>query len=239
MGTMEYSSVLEIENLTISYREKMVLESVNLSIPMGVIEAVVGPNGAGKSTLLKATLDLIPKQDGQTHFFGGSLNEHRLRVAYVPQRATVDWDFPATVWDVAIMGTYGSLGWFRRPRSPEKKRTQEALERVGLSELKHRQIGQLSGGQQQRVFLARALAQNADLYLMDEPFQGVDAITEKAIVQILHDLRNAGKTLVVVHHDLQTVKAYFDRVILLNRKVVAHGPVNEIFTSDNIMKTYS
>ncbi len=236
---MQSQSVLSVENLTVAYREKVVLDNVNLDISSGVIQAIVGPNGAGKSTLLKAALELIPVREGRVSFFGGSLRENRVRVAYVPQRASVDWDFPATVWDVAIMGTYGLLGWFRRPKQAEKQRTHEALERVGLGDLKQRQIGQLSGGQQQRVFLARALAQNADLYLMDEPFQGVDAVTEKAIVEILHDLRTSGKTLVVVHHDLQTVKTYFDAVTLLNRKVLASGVVETAFTSENIMKTYT
>jgi manganese/zinc/iron transport system ATP- binding protein len=229
---------LAVEDLTVAYGDRPAVWDMDLTIPAGVVAAIIGPNGAGKSTLLKAALGLVRPVAGTVAFFGEPLRRARRRVAYVPQRASVDWDFPATVLDVALMGTYGRLGWFRRPGRAEVAVAREALARVGLSDLADRQIGQLSGGQQQRTFLARALAQQADLYLMDEPFQGVDAVTEEAIVGLLRELRSAGRTAVVVHHDLATVPEYFDWVALMNVKLIAAGPVAEVFTAERLQATY-
>lgn len=229
---------IRVEDMTVAYREKPVLWDVDADVPQGVMEAIVGPNGAGKSTLLKAILGLIPASAGSVSIFGGNLADQRQRIAYVPQRSAVDWDFPTTVLDVVIMGSYGRLGWIKRPGKAERFAAMAALEKVGMHEFASRQISELSGGQQQRVFLARALVQEADLYFMDEPFQGVDATTEKAIISLLRELRDAGKTLLVVHHDLQTVEEYFDRVLLLNVRVIASGPVKEVFTQENLRRTY-
>lgn len=227
-----------VEDFTVAYGDKPAVWDMDLTIPPGVLCAVVGPNGAGKSTLLKAGLGLIRPVAGVARFFGEPLPRVRSRVAYVPQRASVDWEFPAHVLDVALMGTYGRLGWLRRPGRAERAAAESAIQRVGLGDLAHRQIGQLSGGQQQRAFLARALAQDADLYLMDEPFQGVDAVTEEAIIGVLRELRAAGRTAVVVHHDLSTVPDYFDWVLLMNVKLVAAGPVAETFTADQLHAAY-
>ncbi len=229
---------LEVRDLTVVYREQPVLWDVDLAIPPGQLSAIVGPNGAGKSTLLKAVLGLVPRASGQVWFFGQSLREARARIGYVPQRNTVDWDFPTSVLDVVMMGLYGQLGWFRRPGKREREAAMHCLEQVSLQDLAHRQIAQLSGGQQQRVFLARALAQNADLYFMDEPFAGVDAVTEEAILRVLHGLKSRGKTVVVVHHDLETVREYFDHLTLLNVQIIASGPMEETFTSENLRRTY-
>lgn len=229
---------LEVERLTVAYQKKPVLNSVSFKIPAGKLIGVLGPNGAGKSTLLKAMLGLIPVVDGNVKIFGGDYHEQRKRVGYVPQRESVDWDFPTNALDVVMMGRYGHLGWFRRPGAAERNLAMECLTKVGMSELAGRQISQLSGGQQQRVFLARALAQTADLYFMDEPFAGVDATTEKAIVALLHELKEQGKTVMVVHHDLATVQQYFDHVLLLNGGVVAEGPTHEVFTPENLQHTY-
>jgi manganese/zinc/iron transport system ATP- binding protein len=200
--------------------------------------AVVGPNGAGKTTLIKSVLGLVPVAAGTVLVHGRPYREQRRLVAYVPQRGSVDWDFPTNVLDVVLMGTYGRLGWVRRPGARERKDALAALQEVGITDLARRQISQLSGGQQQRVFLARALVQNADLYFMDEPFQGVDATTERAIVTLLQNLRHAGKTVVVVHHDLSTVRDYFDWVTLLNVRLIASGPVADTFTEENLRATY-
>jgi len=200
--------------------------------------AIVGPNGAGKSTLIKSILGIIDPIAGSVSIYGKSYKEQRKLVGYVPQKGSVDWDFPTTAVDVVMMGTYGSLGWIKRPGKKERKIALESLEKVGMLAFKDRQISQLSGGQQQRVFLARALAQDAAIYFMDEPFQGVDATTEIAIINILKELRKAGKTVVVVHHDLQTVPEYFDWVTFLNVKKIATGPIKEIFNDDNLTKTY-
>jgi manganese/zinc/iron transport system ATP- binding protein len=229
---------LEVEDLTVAYREKPVLWDIDLTVPQGVLMAVVGPNGAGKTTLLKAALGLVRPVAGSVRVLGAPYAERRREVAYVPQRGTVDWDFPTSVLDVVLMGTYGRLGWFRRPGAAERKAALEALAKVGMTEFAGRQIAQLSGGQQQRVFLARALVQDAAVYIMDEPFQGVDATTEQAIVMLLQDLRAAGRTVVVVHHDLQTVAEYFDWVTLLNVQKIASGPVAEVFTEANLKATY-
>lgn len=224
--------------MTVAYHRKPVLWDVDLDVPEHRLIGIIGPNGAGKSTLLKATLDLVPKASGRVLIFGKPYREQRKLVAYVPQRETVDWDFPVSALDVVAMGRYGKIGWCLPVGRDHKKAAMEALERVGLAAYAKRQISQLSGGQQQRVFLARALAQDAQVYLMDEPFASVDAATEKAIVNVLHDLKSTGKTVLVVHHDLNTVAEYFDHVILLNMRVVAHGPTAETFTQENLRKTY-
>jgi manganese/zinc/iron transport system ATP- binding protein len=217
---------------------KPVLWDVDLEVPRGVLLAIVGPNGAGKTTLMRAILGLVRPAAGTVRIFDRPASRRALWIGYVPQRGSVDWDFPATVLDTVMMGTYGSLGWIRRPGPPERKRAREALAKVGMEGLAARQISQLSGGQQQRVFLARALVQDARIYLMDEPFQGVDATTERAIVAILRELRSAGRTVVVVHHDLQTVTEYFDWVALLNVRRIASGPVAEVFTEPNLRLAY-
>ncbi len=230
--------VIEARDLTVAYNESPVLWDLDIDINEGKATAIVGPNGAGKSTLLKAILGLVPIAAGATRIFDSSLDQVRQRVAYVPQRGSVDWDFPTNALDVVVMGRYGRLGWFRRPGRADREIARECLDRVGMASFADRQISQLSGGQQQRVFLARALAQQADLYLMDEPFVGVDAVTERAIVQLLHEVRDAGKTVVAVHHDLESVKDYFDNVILLNVGLIAAGPVSEVFTEENLRRTY-
>lgn len=229
---------LAIDDLTVAYQRKPVLWDIDLDIPEGALVGIVGPNGAGKSTLIKACLDLVPRASGDIRIFGEPYRKQRNRVGYVPQRESVDWDFPVSARDVVAMGMYRQLGWFRPVSRSIKKKADEALERVGIAELGRRQISQLSGGQQQRVFLARALAQDADLYFMDEPFSAVDAATERAIVTILQELRDRGKTCLVVHHDLATVSQYFDWLILLNLRVVKAGPTDTVFTRDNLKKTY-
>jgi manganese/zinc/iron transport system ATP- binding protein len=229
---------IEVTDLTVAYHDKPVLWDVDLEVPHGVLMAIVGPNGAGKTTLMKAILGLAPIAAGRVLIDGKPYAEQRRRVGYVPQRGSVDWDFPTSVLDVVMMGRYGSLGWFRRPGKAERAAALAALEKVGMADFAQRQISQLSGGQQQRVFLARALVQDADVYFMDEPFQGVDATTERAIVGLLKDLRAAGKTVLVVHHDLQTVPEYFDWVTLLNVRRIASGPVADVFTEDNLRQTY-
>ena len=229
---------LSIHDLTVAYHRKPVLWDVDLEVPAGKLIGIVGPNGAGKSTLIKAVLDLLPRASGRVTIFGKSYKESRSRVGYVPQRESVDWDFPVSALDVVAMGRYAKIGWFRPVTRSHKDAAMEALDRVGIANLAHRQISQLSGGQQQRAFLARALVQDADLYLMDEPFAAVDAATETAIVGLLQDLRSRGKTCLVVHHDLQTVREYFDEVILMNMRIVAHGPTETTFTEDNLRKTY-
>lgn len=232
------SAPLSIHDMTVAYHRRPVIWDIDYNAPFGKLIAIVGPNGAGKSTLLNAALELVPKVSGHVRFFGQPYRKVRTRVGYVPQRESVDWDFPINVSDVVAMGMYRQIGWCWPITKKYRVRAMEALEKVGMADYAHRQISQLSGGQQQRVFLARALAQAADLYLMDEPFAGVDAATERAIVALLQDLRSMGKTALVVHHDLQTVSEYFDHVILLNMRVVAAGPTSEVFTSDNLRKTY-
>jgi manganese/zinc/iron transport system ATP- binding protein len=229
---------IEVHDLTVAYHARPVLWDVDLVVPEGKLLAIVGPNGAGKTTLIKAVLGLVPLAAGWVHVYGRPYAEQRHLVAYVPQRNSVDWDFPTTVRDVVEMGRYGKLGWFRRPGRIEREKAMECLQTVGMADYADRQISQLSGGQQQRVFLARALAQDAHIYLMDEPFAGVDAVTERAIVAMLRDLRSAGKTVIVVHHDLQTVPEYFDWVALLNVRLIASGPVDEVFTPENLRRTY-
>lgn len=232
------SDAVEVRDLTVAYRERPVLWDIDLNVPEGVLMAIVGPNGAGKTTLIKAVLGLVKPAAGEILIYGRSFESQQRRVGYVPQRGSVDWDFPTNVLDVVTMGLYGRLGWFRRPGRTERASALQALEKVGMADYADRQISQLSGGQQQRVFLARALVQDAEVYFMDEPFQGVDATTERAIIALLRELRSAGKTVVVVHHDLQTVPEYFDQVLLLNVRRLASGPVEEVFTEENLRNTY-
>jgi manganese/zinc/iron transport system ATP- binding protein len=229
---------IEVHDLTVAYHRKPVLWDVDVCMPARKLIAVVGPNGAGKSTLLKAILGLVSPASGRVEIFGRSLADARQLVGYVPQREGVDWDFPIDAKGVVAMGRYGRLGWFRRPGRADHEAAASALARVGMQDFADRQISQLSGGQQQRVFLARALAQEAMLYLMDEPFAGVDAATERAIVDVLRTLRDQGRTVVAVHHDLQTVPDYFDHVVMLNMRLVASGPVASAFTPENLQKTY-
>lgn len=234
----EATGAIEVRDLTVAYRDRPVLWDVDLHVPAGVLMAIVGPNGAGKTTLIKSILGLIEPAAGQILVKGRSYDEERKSVAYVPQRGSVDWDFPTNVLDVVMMGLYGRMGWIRRPGRSEREAALAALRKVGMESFADRQISQLSGGQQQRVFLARALVQDASIYLMDEPFQGVDATTERAIVTLLQELRQSGSTVVVVHHDLQTVPEYFDWVLLLNVRRVAAGPVDQVFTDENLRATY-
>lgn len=229
---------LSVRDVTVAYHRKPVLLNVTLDIPAGALVGLVGPNGAGKSTLLKAVVDMVPRISGQVMIFGQPYPYSRGRLAYVPQRESVDWDFPATALDVVLMGTYGRLGWFRRIGKTEREQALAALAQMEIDHLAKRQISQLSGGQQQRTFLARALVQQADLYLMDEPFAAVDAATEKAIVQLMRGLQKQGKTIIVVHHDLHTVPEYFDHLVLLNQVLVAAGPMEQVFTKDNLQRTY-
>ncbi|WP_342643722.1 metal ABC transporter ATP-binding protein [Rhodoligotrophos ferricapiens] len=231
-------SPLAISGLTVGYGTKPVLFSIDFFTPPKAMVAIVGPNGAGKSTLIKAALGIVPRISGEVTVFGEPYERARQRIAYMPQRASVDWDFPATVLDVVLMGLYREIGAFRFAGARHRQVAIDCLERVGMGGLAKRQIGQLSGGQQQRVFLARALAQHADLYIMDEPFAGVDAATERAIIGVLKELNAQGKTIICVHHDLATVPAYFDHVLLLNGTKIADGPVESTFTAENLQKTY-
>lgn len=224
-------NAIEIKNLTVAYGENIALEDFNLNVEIGSLMALVGPNGAGKSTLIKTVLKFLKQITGE-------IKINRKNLAYVPQRNSVDWDFPTTLFDVVEMGCYGRVGLFKRVNKEEKAKVLKAIEQVGMLEFKDRQISELSGGQQQRAFIARALVQEADIYLMDEPFQGVDSTTEKSIVDILKKLKSDGKTLLVVHHDLQTVPTYFESVTFINKTVIASGKVKEVFTQENIDKTY-
>ena len=224
-------NAIEIKNLTVAYGENIALEDLNLNIEVGSLMALVGPNGAGKSTLIKTILKFLKQITGEIKINAKTL-------AYVPQRNSVDWDFPTTLFDVVEMGCYGRVGLFKRVSKEEKQKVLKAIEQVGMLEFKDRQISELSGGQQQRAFIARALVQEADIYLMDEPFQGVDSTTVKSIVEILKQLKAEGKTIIVVHHDLQTVPTYFESVTFINKTVIASGKVKEVFTQENIDKTY-
>ena len=237
---IQQNYAVEVEDLTVAYDSKPVLWDIDLKIPKKKLMAVVGPNGAGKTTLIKAMLGLLKPVTGFVRFTDTDTKIQKLknRIGYVPQSGSVDWDFPATVQDVVLMGCYGKLGWIRRPRQTDTELTKKMLKKVGMEDYASRQISQLSGGQQQRVFLARALAQEADVYFMDEPFKGVDAQTERAIVALLKELKEQGKTVVVVHHDLQTVPDYFDWVTLINLSIVASGPVKDVFHEENLKKTY-
>ena len=229
---------LTVRDLTVAYQEEPVLWDIDLTVPSGILMGIVGPNGAGKTTLLQTILDIVEPAAGQVRVFGTPYQESRQRVGYVPQRGSVDWDFPTDALDVVLRGLYGRLGWGRRPSAEDRDEAYAALEQVGMADYADRQISQLSGGQQQRVFLARALVQKADLYFMDEPLQGVDATTERAIIDLLRTLQERDCTVIAVHHDLQTVPEYFDRVLLLNVRRIASGPVEEVFTEENLRRTY-
>ncbi|MGL4818946.1 MAG: metal ABC transporter ATP-binding protein [Bacilli bacterium] len=229
---------LTVEGLTVAYQKKVVVENVSFSAPEGQLIGIIGANGAGKSTLIKAILELIPRVTGTVTLFDKPYNTERKRIGYVPQRESVDWDFPTNARDVVMMGCYGKMGLFSRVGGRERTIADDALRKVGMLDYADRQISQLSGGQQQRVFLARALAQDADLYFMDEPFVGVDATTEKAIIALLNELKQNGKTVLVVHHDLATVEEYFDYCMLLNKRLIAFGPTHETFTIENLKHAY-
>ena len=229
---------LEVKALSVSYQGKMVLWDINYTSPSSALICVVGPNGAGKSTFIKACLGLVPSNAGYVNFWGQTYSLQCHRVGYVPQREVVDWDFPVSVLDVVCMGVYRKIGWCRRVRNEHKKMALDALEKVDMAEFSSRHISQLSGGQQQRVFLARALVQNAELYFMDEPFTGVDAATEQAIVLVLRELREKGCTVICVHHDLSSISKYFDYVVMLNTRLIAAGKTSKVFNNKNLAKTY-
>ena len=229
---------LRTEGLTVAYQGRPALWNVTLSLPRSGLTAVVGPNGAGKSTLLKAAVGLVPAVSGTAQVLGRGVGEARREVAYMPQRNSVDWDFPATALDVAAMGLYGRIGWFGRIRRHHREAARDALARVGMADLAERQIGQLSGGQRQRVFLARALAQEARLFLLDEPFAGIDTISEEAILDVLAELERNGRHVVCVHHDLRTVANYFDHVVLLSTTVLASGAPAEVLRDNTIRRAY-
>ncbi|MCC6546256.1 metal ABC transporter ATP-binding protein [Candidatus Sumerlaeota bacterium] len=229
---------LEVHDLSVAYHQKPVLYGIDLSVPAGQLVGIIGPNGAGKSTFIKAVLGLLRPSTGWVKIFGDSYEKNCRRVGYVPQRESVDWDFPVNVMDVVLMGRYGHLRLAQRPTARDREIARECLEKVQMLPLANRQIGDLSGGQQQRVFLARALAQESDIYFMDEPFAGVDAATEAAIVELLRELKQHGKTVMVVHHDLTTATTYFDMLMLLNMRLTAFGPTAQVFNPDLLQKTY-
>jgi len=231
--------LLEFHDVTVAYGRRPVLWNVDLVVEEPCLFGIIGPNGAGKSTLLKAALGLVPVAGGSIRFFGRPFAEVRGRVGYVPQRESVDWDFPVSVTDVVLMGTYARLGWFRRPGARERQVARESLARVGLADVAERQIGALSGGQQQRVFLARALAQQADVYVLDEPMAGVDAGSQERIFRVLAELRGEGRLVVVVHHDLRTAAEWFERVALIDMRLVASGPTADVLTPANLQRTYA
>lgn len=238
MNTSESPLAVEVRDLSVGYGSVQALVGATFTVPRAVLAGVVGPNGAGKSTLLKSILGLLRPQAGSVTIFGQPVARVRQRVAYVPQRSAVDWDFPANVRDVVLMGTYAQLGWLRRPGTRQHQAVDAALAQVGLSELANRPISALSGGQQQRMFVARALVQQPELYLLDEPFQGVDAATEQAVVAVLRQQRDQGRTVLAVHHDLHTVREYFDWLILLKGTVLTFGPTSTTFTRANLEATY-
>jgi len=231
-------NAVSIYHLSVNYDKTPVLWDVTFDIPQGKLVGIIGPNGAGKSTLIKTVLELVPPISGKVVLFGQPLSKVRQRVAYIPQRTSIDWDFPITVFDLVLMGRFGELGLFRRPTKADRSAVEQTLELVGLSDLAKRQISQLSGGQQQRAFLARALLQDADLYFMDEPFSGIDLGTEQVLINLLKEFKSQGKTVFVVHHDLNTVETIFDWLVLLNMRLVAAGPMTEVFNRDNLNKTY-
>jgi manganese/zinc/iron transport system ATP- binding protein len=232
------SFAVSVSHLTVNYGENPALWDINLQVPPGLVIGIVGPNGAGKSTLIKSMLDLVPKLSGKVEFLGHLIHTCRSKVAYVPQRESVDWDFPITVFDLVLMGRYGKLGLFRRPKQADRQAVQEVLELVGMTQYADRQISQLSGGQQQRAFFARALMQDAEIYLMDEPFSGIDLTTRSLIMDLLHKLKKKGKTIFVVHHELASVESYFDWLVMLNVRLVAAGSVKDVFTPENLYLTY-
>ena len=230
--------VLEVHDLTVSYDRKPVLWGVDFTLPQGSLAGIVGPNGSGKTTLIKSIMGLLPLNSGYVKLFGKNIEEVRGRVSYVPQKESVDWNFPASALDVVLMGRYGKRGLFRRLTKDDREASMDCLKKVGMTEFANRQIARLSGGQQQRVFLARSLAQDADIYLMDEPFNGIDATTESAIIEILRGMKKEGKTILVVHHDLQSAVEYFDWFILLNTRLIASGPKDKVFTIEMLQETY-
>lgn len=230
---------LEVHHLTVAYRHSPVLWAVDFSVPLGSMAAIIGPNGAGKSTLLKAIMGLLPSQSGNISVLGGTIDSRRSAIAYVPQKEEVDWDFPITVEEVVVMGRAAHLPFYRRATENDRQVARAALQRMGMSEFAQRQIRELSGGQQQRVFLARALTQDAQLYLLDEPLSGIDASSEQVIVKLLHELRAAGRTILAVHHDLSTVRNYFNWVVMLNMRLIAAGATDQVFTEERIQQTYS
>lgn len=235
---MNGNKALEIEELTVNYDKTAVLWDINLTIPQGQCVGIIGPNGAGKSTLLKAAMGLLRTLSGRVLFFGKPLAQTRERISYIPQRSSVDWDFPITAFDLVLMGCYGKLGLFKWVSKKDKLAARHALSLVGMEGFADRQIGELSGGQQQRLFIARALMQQADIYLMDEPFAGVDMATEKALLLLFETLKKQGKTLIVVHHDLSTVESYFDWVVMLNTCLIAAGPVKDVYNKNTLLRTY-
>lgn len=232
-------SALKLKNVHVSYYGKTAIQDIDLTVEEGNILGIIGPNGAGKSTLLKALLDLVSIDKGSIEILGGTLKENRKRIAYVPQRSEYDWDFPINVLDAVLIGTYPTLGIFKRPKKKDRDWAYQCLEKVGMEEFHNRQIGELSGGQQQRVFLARALAQKADLFFLDEPFVGIDVSSEETIINLLQELRNDGKTVVVIHHDLSKANDYFDQLLLLNKNVVQYGSPREVLRTENILKAYN
>lgn len=232
-------SALKLQNVHVSYYGKPAIQDIDLTVEEGNILGIIGPNGAGKSTLLKALLDLVSIDKGSIEILGGTLKENRKRIAYVPQRSEYDWDFPINVLDAVLIGTYPTLGIFKRPKKKDREWAYQCLEKVGMEEFHNRQIGELSGGQQQRVFLARALAQKADLFFLDEPFVGIDVSSEETIINLLQELRNDGKTVVVIHHDLSKANDYFDQLLLLNKNVVQYGSPREVLRTENILKAYN
>ncbi len=230
--------IIEVQNLTVSYGKNLILWEVFLSLSSKKMVGIVGPNGAGKSTLLKALMGFCPKIGGKITFWGETFSSVKNRIAYIPQREEIDWDFPITVYEVALMGRFSHLQFWQRPRASDKEAVFYALQKVGLKEYANRQIGELSGGQQQKLFLARAMAQNAEVYLLDEPFQGVDATSEKVIMQVLQEWKQEGKTILIVHHDLSRLKEYFDELLFLNKRVVAFGSVEKVLTKENLQTTF-
>lgn len=230
---------ISVKDVSVSYYGNEVLKDVNFTFDDGSLIGILGPNGAGKSTLVKAVLGLIPMNSGEVRFGNQPVSEVRKRISYVPQRSNIDWDFPIVVKDTVLLGTYPKLGLFRRPKKEDKEWAMECLEKVGMQDFAKNQIGELSGGQQQRVFLARALAQKADYFFLDEPFVGIDVSSEEVIINILKDLRNAGKTIFVVHHDLMKVKDYFNDIIIINKELYGAGPVTDVFNDDIMGKAYN
>ncbi|WP_349409443.1 metal ABC transporter ATP-binding protein [Pseudalkalibacillus sp. SCS-8] len=232
------SDVLSVNNLNVSYLGNVALTNVSFQVQQGSLVGIIGPNGAGKSTLIKALMDLIPSEAGKVEILGSPVKKVRKKIAYVPQRNDIDWDFPIQVLDAVLIGTYPHLGLFKRPKKKHREWAYECLKRVGMEDFSKRQIGELSGGQQQRVFLARALAQQADIFFLDEPFVGVDVSSENTIIQILKEMQKEGKTILVVHHDLSKANVYFDELILLNKELIAKGEVRQVLDSQTIQKAY-
>ncbi len=238
MNNLYQNNVIDIQNLTISYHKKPAVRGVELQIPSGKIVGIIGPNGAGKSTLLKGILGLIPKDNGLVQINGQPVENNLKKISYIPQKESFDWDFPVVVYDVVLMGRYPHISLFGRPGKNDHKKVIEALKKVDMLEYKDRQIRYLSGGQQQRIFLARSLAQGADILLLDEPFVGVDAATERAIFQLMRNLKARGNTILVVHHDLAKVREYFDYLVMINQRLVAFGPTEDVFVPEYLDKTY-